>query len=116
MKVTKDALLRVIRATRRASRMAEMLQSEACPGGLNVMDDISGDLQDSLMMMAGEEGNYENTVVFRVLNSDTEPEDCAAVLLNTFPAPQPKPVFFSEDAIRRMNEQPGAYIDGRMVF
>ena len=77
----KDALIRIVRSCRKAIHFAEVFHNEFC-SGMNVFDDIAGDLEDALYIMNQEKTNtLEESVVDQLICNDIlSDEDVAETL------------------------------------
>jgi len=128
MEITRDALLRVVKAARVSMKVAETLnQLSLEKKSWTWADEIVGGLADALFMMAGEtltpkQDFFDDSQTIRLLKSDMSDGAvtdwfCMMERLNkrtarTEEIEQPKPHIFSAEEVERMSKQPGSYPGG----
>lgn len=128
MEITRDALLRVVKAARVSMKVAETLnQLSLEKKSWTWADEIVGNLADALFMIAGEtltpqQDFFDDSNTVRLLKSDMSDEavtDWFFMMdrLNKRTAgaeevEQPKPHIFNAEEVERMSKQTGSYPGG----
>lgn len=126
MEIKKDALLRVVKATRMSMRMAECMKGLlADENAWTTADMIAGFLKDALFCIAGEEltvgENFlENSMTMRLLTGDMDDESVTDWFImmdnirNRHLKPQgeelPKPQTMSKEDMRSLYQKNGGYM------
>ena len=80
MEITRDALLRIVKATRTTMRLADGISEVLTRNGFTVVDDVVGFLQDALYTISNEkerngekaEDNFDDSMTMRLLKSDMD--------------------------------------------
>lgn len=125
MEIQRDALLRIVKATRSAMTLAETMQKlMSGTGQYTIADDISGFLQDALYKISGEQlsvgRNYvEDSTTHRLLTGDM----CDEAVTDWFimmdkirnriavdGTIQPRPNTISRDNFRELFRKNGGYM------
>lgn len=80
MEITRDALLRIVKATRMSMALAETLQNLVVGKGRSTWaDEIAGFLKDAVFMMSKEElpsgKSYDDSMTNRILTGDLDDAD-----------------------------------------
>lgn len=126
MEITRDALLRVIKAARTAMKMAEVVQKFAvCSGRWTLADEISGNLTDALFLMNREEltakQDFErDSVIMEILRGDMSDGAIADYLIiknriydkygkDLETVSQPAPNLISKEELEKLHMQCGGY-------
>lgn len=124
MEISKDALLRVVKATRSSMKQAEIMQQLIPEKNVWTWSDhIAGFLQDALFDMSGEKlstgQDFENSNTMRLLTGDMSDEAVADWLImmdkirrNHLPheeVQQPKPQIMDPKLVKDMYDKNGGY-------
>lgn len=125
MEISKDALMRVIKATRLSMKLAEDTQKLfAEKGSESVADIIAGELADSIYLISNEHlaqtGNFSDSQTMQILKSDIDEKTAAelfeirnrvygSVFKRKEEPEQPKPHTFERTDFKKMYEQFGGY-------
>ena len=124
MEVERDALLRIVKATRLAMKLAEdtrKLMVEECT---TVADRIAGDLEDALFDMIHDKnpGDFKDSTTDKLLNGPIDDEGVTDTFIMFYKvnermdrimqgeAEQPKPQVASEDDFLKMYKKNGGYM------
>ena len=125
MEIQRDALLRIVKATRSAMALAETMQKLMLgTGQYTIADDISGFLQDALYKISGEQlsvgRNYvDDSTTHRLLTGDMSDEavtdwfimmDKIRNRIAADETTQPKPKTISRDNFRELFRKNGGYM------
>ena len=125
MEITRDELLRVVKATRMAMRLAEATQKLFVDkGSWSIADEIAGQLKEALFRMSNDRnnGDFNDTMTMRLLTGDLNDEAVADWFLlmhrlderrhriEQEEAKQPKPQTMTSDEVRKMYDRCGGYI------
>lgn len=100
----------------RAWRMLNVPIKSGLFGDENVFTKTADEISDALMILAGEnDKDYQNTTTYAALHSIwMAPDATARSLIGEQDEPeepgQPKPVFFTQEQIDRMQEVLGGYV------
>ena len=125
MEISKDALMRVIKATRLSMKLAEDTQKLFAEKGItSVADIIAGDLADSIFIISNEHlaqvGDFSDSQTMKILKSDLDEETAAelfeirsrvydSVFKGKEEPEQPKPHTFEKTDFTKLYEQFGGY-------
>lgn len=121
MEISRDALMRIVKATRMSISLAEAIQRLMLDKSSRTFaDEIAGFLKDALFITIGESEtkNFNDSMTTRLLTSDMS--DCAVadyiIMMNkirkhteTEEVKQPKPQIASKESMQRMYVQSGGY-------
>lgn len=123
MEITRDALLRVVKATRMAMRLAENTQKLFVDKGTWTMaDEIAGQLADALFRMNCDsaERPFADSMTMRLLKGDLNDEAVTDWFLMMVRIDQrrhkqeepviPQPQTMSKEEVRAMHEANGGYM------
>lgn len=123
MEIERDALLRIVKATRMAMRLAENIQKlfvDQAPW--SVADEIAGQLADALFMMNCDsaERPFADSMTMRLLKGDLNDEAVTDWFLMMVRIDQrrhqheesamPEPQTMSKEEVRAMHETNGGYM------
>lgn len=127
MKISRDALVRVVRAARKTMKMANTMQGLMAEKNMEtVADIIFGDLADALFYISGEtlvNKSFDESTVMRLLNGDMDDESVADWLImmsrieerirsgeeKKEEVVQPKPCTFSREEFMNTLQRNGGY-------
>lgn len=125
MEISKDALLRIVRAARLSIKVAETVNGFMFGEGKpwSIADQIVGDLEDAIYEMLGEKSDpkssFSESMTMRLLTGDLSDEAITdyIITLNRLrkrtqgieEVQQPKPQIISKEAGKRMYVQSGGY-------
>ena len=122
MEISKDALLRVVKATRQSMRFAEIIGSMLIDhSGWTLPDEAAGNLKDALFDMLGESlapgQQFKDSTTERLLTGDMSDEAVADFIImknrlsdRIGAVEQPKPNTLPAEEIGRMQVQNGGYV------
>ena len=124
MELTRDALLRIVKATRRAMKFAAAMQELLDEKVPTIADRIAGDLQDALfdIIQDTNPGDFKDSTTVRLLEGPIDDEGVTDTFimfgkvnerLNRIEqeaVAQPKPQVSSEDDFLKMYKQNGGYM------
>lgn len=113
MEITRDALVRVVKAARISMRMAEDMQKLFQKPTWTCADECAGFLKDALYMILGETDGLENSRTMLLLQSDMSDEAVADAILLTDRVNQhikaPAPNTITPEEMHRFYQQNGGY-------
>lgn len=121
MELSRDALLRVVKATRMTMKMAEDMQKLLLDKNSRTFaDEIAGFLKDALFITIGETEtkNFDDSMTMRLLTSDMSDGAVADYIIMMHKlrkhiepeeVQQPKPQIASKESMQRMYVQSGGY-------
>lgn len=116
MEISKDALLRIVKATRASIRLAgETRKLYGVNGSWTVLDEIAALMCDALQMISGEvltekEDFIRDSVVMKLLNGKlASDEEVAELLADMAEVRIPAPVVTSLEETEKMYRENGGY-------
>lgn len=121
MEISRDALMRVVKATRMSMNLAEAIQRLMLDKSSRTFaDEIAGFLKDALFITIGESEtkNFDDSMTMRLLTSDMSDGAVADYIImmnkirkhiDTEEVQQPKPQTMSKESVQRMYVQSGGY-------
>ena len=123
MEISKDALLRVVKATRISMRISEDLRKLMVENTRTWADEVTGQLTDALFELSGEklppEKNFDDSMIMLMLKGDMSDGSVAdgimlknriqEMLSRSDEIQQPKPQTMNKEEVQRMYVQSGGY-------
>lgn len=121
MEISRDALMRVVKATRMSMSLAEAIQRLMLDKSSRTFaDEIAGFLKDALFITIGESEtkNFDDSMTMRLLTSDMSDGAVADYIImmhkirkhiDPEEVQQPKPQIMNKESVQRMYVQSGGY-------
>lgn len=116
MEIERDALLRIVRATRSCMKLVEAMEALLIDkNAWTVPDEIAGDLKDALFILSGEKlsekESFDDSRTMKLLKSDMDDGTVADWFLmmdrlnKRIETVQPKPQTISKEELQQMHQQ-----------